>query len=54
MMTSKEQVRQEIDEAIARVDAKLATAPADQDVQLQEERLDWERAKRELDKSRST
>jgi hypothetical protein len=53
-MTSKEQVRQEIDEAIARIDANLATAPSDEDVQLQDERLDWERARRQLDESEST
>ena len=53
-MTSKEQVRREIDEAIARIDAKLATAPADENVQLQDERVEWERTRSELDDSGST
>jgi hypothetical protein len=47
-MSLKDQVRDEIDAAIARIDGKLA-AGSDQDEPLQEERRDLERARDEQD-----
>jgi hypothetical protein len=48
-VVKKDELRQEIDEAIARIDAKRATASPDEDVQLQEERAEWERERHSLD-----
>ena len=51
-MSSRDKVREEIDAAIARIDAKLAVG-SNQDQELQEERSNLEAARDEQDSSES-